>query len=152
PGIPEEKLDRLFIPFERLGAEHSQVEGTGLGLALSLRLVEVMGGNLRVESEVGVGSTFWVELRRVDGPREQARAAHRARVDASPDPVSPTAARILYIEDNLPNLTLIETILADRPNLTLLTAVQGQMGVYLAVEHRPDLILLDMHLPDINGD
>ena len=152
PGIPEEKLDRLFIPFERLGAEHSQVEGTGLGLALSLRLVEVMDGNLRVESEVGVGSTFWVELRRVDGPLEQARAAHRARVDASPDPVSPTAARILYIEDNLPNLTLIETILADRPNLTLLTAVQGQMGVYLAVEHRPDLILLDMHLPDINGD
>jgi CheY-like chemotaxis protein/two-component sensor histidine kinase len=150
-GISPDKLDRLFIPFERLGAEQSQEEGTGLGLALSMRLVEAMEGELTVESSVGDGSTFWLDFRGVDGPVEQAGAAQRAKVAEDGAATRPIAT-ILYIEDNLPNLTLIQSILADRPNITLLSALQGEMGVYLAAEHRPDLVLLDMHLPDIQGD
>jgi len=150
-GIPADKLDRIFIPFERLGAEQSQEEGTGLGLALSMRLAEAMVGKLTVESTVGVGSTFWVELPQDERPLER---AGRAASAAGPSRIAPTGpkATVLYVEDNLPNLTLIENILSDRPNITLLTAVQGEMGVYLAAEHRPDVILLDMHLPDIHGD
>jgi PAS domain S-box-containing protein len=151
PGIPAEKLDRLFIPFERLGAEQSQEEGTGLGLALSMRLVEAMEGTLSVESTVGEGSTFWVELPAVSGTLEHDIAAARP-AGAGESGGNGVMATILYIEDNIPNLTLIQSILADRPEITLLSAVQGEMGVFLAAEHRPDLVLLDMHLPDIRGD
>jgi signal transduction histidine kinase/ActR/RegA family two-component response regulator len=151
PGIPAEKLDRLFIPFERLGAEQSQEEGTGLGLALSMRLVEAMEGTLSVESSLGEGSTFWVELPSVTGPLERA-AATPSQPSAAGSGADRPAATILYIEDNLPNLSLIQSILADRPEITLLSTVQGKMGVYLAAERRPDLVLLDMHLPDIRGD
>ncbi len=150
-GIPADKLDRLFIPFERLGAEHSHEEGTGLGLALSMRLVEAMEGELTVESSVGIGSTFWLDFPSIDAPAVLAGSARRAEVADENEVVGPIAT-ILYIEDNLPNLTLIESILEDRPNITLLSALQGEMGVYLAAEHRPDLVLLDMHLPDIQGD
>jgi PAS domain S-box-containing protein len=151
-GIPPEKLDRLFIPFDRLGAEQSQEEGTGLGLALSQRLVDAMGGTLSVESVVHQGSTFWIELPRGEEPVAGSDRGAERRNHERPDPAGRPPATLLYIEDNLANLALIESILADRPELTVLSALQGQMGVYLAVEHRPELILLDMHLPDIDGD
>jgi PAS domain S-box-containing protein len=150
PGIPPERLGELFVAFSRLGAERSGVEGTGLGLALSRRLVEVMGGQLRVESAVGEGSTFWVELPVTESPRDRLEPG---RADgARPDAVARPARTILYVEDNLANLDLVETILMDRPEISLIPALQGRLGLQLAREHRPDLVLLDLHLPDISGE
>jgi CheY-like chemotaxis protein len=142
-------MDQLFTPFERLGAEQSEVEGTGLGLALSQRLVEAMGGTLEVESEQGVGSTFTVELPRVESPVQRLAGAGTP-LSAANGPGR--AVKMLYIEDNLANLSLIETILAAREEVTLLPALQGQLGLDLAWEHDPDLILLDLHLPDMPGE
>jgi CheY-like chemotaxis protein/anti-sigma regulatory factor (Ser/Thr protein kinase) len=146
PGIPPEKMGRLFTAFDRLGAEETGVEGTGLGLALSKRLVEVMGGAVGVDSAVGLGSTFWVELPRVESP------ATGVAPLATPVPASSTQGTVLYIEDNLPNLRLVERLLAHRPGVKLLSAIQGGLGLELAREHRPGLILLDLHLPDIPGE
>jgi CheY-like chemotaxis protein len=151
-GIPAEKLDRLFVPFERLGAEEDGVEGTGLGLALSKRLAEAMGGTLMVDTVPDEGSTFWIELDRIASPALSADPARFETGARSPEEVARPPAKILYIEDNLANLALVETILAERPEITLLSAVQGQMGLDLASEHSPDLLLLDMHLPDIQGE
>lgn len=153
-GISPEKLRRLFVPFERLGLERVGIDGAGVGLALSKRLVELMGGAIGVESEVDHGSTFWVELTAAESPNEQYQRM-RANV---PPPVAAvgTAARpirtVLYIEDNLSTVTLIQRVLAQRPEVKLLTAMQGRMGVDLARQHQPDLILLDIHLPDLTGD
>ena len=149
PGIAADPLDRLFTPFERLGAEQTDVEGTGLGLALSKRLVEAMGGRLGVQSELGRGSTFTVELPRAESPSDSVAPAVRRAAGAAD---AERAATLLYIEDNLANLSLIETVLASRPAIRLISALQGQLGLDLAWEHRPDLILLDLHLPDITGD
>jgi PAS domain S-box-containing protein len=150
-GIDPDRLDDLFVPFARLGAEQTDVEGTGLGLALSKRLVEAMGGAIHVESEPGVGSTFWLELERVESPVQRIM-----RTGALPAPTfgrrGERAATILYIEDNLANLSLIEAILAGRPEIKLLPALQGQLGIDLACQHRPDVILLDLNLPDMRGD
>jgi CheY-like chemotaxis protein len=143
-------LGELFVAFSRRGAERSGVEGTGLGLALSQRLVEVMGGQLRVESAVGEGSTFWVELPVTENPRERLELG---RADgARADTVARPARTILYVEDNLANLDLVETILMGRPEISLIPALQGRLGLQLAREHRPDLVLLDLHLPDITGE
>src|SRR5205809_2206959 len=149
PGIAPGKLERLFTPFDRLGAEATGVEGTGLGLALSKHLVDAMGGTLDVMSQVGVGSTFAVEL-----PLTAAPVAALEPRGGSPtvDPAPPDARMVvLYIEDNLSNLRLIEQVLGRRPRTTLLSAMQGRLGLDLAREHRPDLILLDLHLPDLPG-
>ena len=148
-GIPPERLDRLFRPFERLGAEQGSVEGTGMGLALSKGLVEAMGGRIGVESALGVGSTFWVELALTEGPLERYDRTHRSP-EGSPEPAGDRRV-VLHIEDNLPNLKLVERILARRPELSVLTAMQGRLGLELAREHRPDVILLDLHLPDLSG-
>jgi len=146
PGIPPEKLGQLFTPFERLGV--SGVEGTGLGLALSKGLAEAMGGTIGAESRVGQGSTFWVELARVENANAEAERV------AESVPISQVAKRsiVLYIEDNLSNLRLIEHLLSRRPGVRLLSAIQGRLGLELAWEHRPGLIFLDLHLPDIPGD
>lgn len=150
PGIPVEKLSRLFTPFDRLGAEQTGVEGTGLGLALCQRLVHAMGGTVGANSTAGTGSTFWVELPLTQSPLErladQITMAHdRGNLGDS------ERRKILYIEDNLSNLTLIEQMLADEPAVELITAMQGRIGLDLARQHLPDLILLDLHLPDIPG-
>ncbi len=150
-GIPPEKVDRLFTPFERLGAEQSEVEGTGLGLALSKRLVEAMGGALSFETRAGEGSTFTIELAEVESPTERL-AANGGVTDAHAKDGNGRTATVLYIEDNLANLSLIETILAGRPEISLMSALQGQLGIELAWQHSPDLILLDLHLPDMSGD
>jgi PAS domain S-box-containing protein len=151
PGIPSERAEELFVPFARLGAESSDVEGTGLGLALSRRLVQAMGGELEVESAVGKGSTFRVRLRAVESPLQ--RLAHREPPppDAAPSTGPDRPVRLLYIEDNLANLALVETILAGRPQVTLVPALQGRLGLDLARQHGADLILLDVHLPDLPG-
>lgn len=148
PGIPPEKIARLFTPFDRLGAEQTRVEGTGLGLALSMRLAELMGGAMGVESVVGEGSTFWVELPQVESPLVEVVLRKGAVV---PSEVPVTVGTVLYIEDNLSNLRLVERLLARRPNVKLLSAMQGRLGLELAREHRPSLIFLDLQLPDMLG-
>ena len=151
-GIAADKLERLFTPFDRLGAEGSTVEGTGLGLALSKSLVEAMSGAMDVRSQPGLGSTFSVELLVVAAP-VAAGAGRPVRPGPATTGDAPVSTRtILYIEDNLSNLRLIESILSQRPGISVLSAMQGRVGLDLARAHRPDLILLDRHLPDISGD
>jgi PAS domain S-box-containing protein len=147
-GIATEKLGRLFTPFDRLDVEPSGVEGTGLGLALCQRLMHAMGGDIGVDSTVGKGSAFWIELPAVDSPL---RTLPRNRTLAVDDASAAEPGKILYIEDNLSNLTLVEQMLAEQPHLELLTAMQGGLGLDLARQHAPDLILLDLHLPDLRG-
>jgi CheY-like chemotaxis protein/anti-sigma regulatory factor (Ser/Thr protein kinase) len=150
PGILTEKIARLFTPFERLDADRSGVEGTGLGLAVSRGLVELMGGTLGVESAVGVGSTFWLELPRAAAP--QLLQAPEAGEEAAPWASAGLTQTLVLIEDNQANVALLESILAQRPDVTVLTALQGCLGIELARRHRPNLILLDVHLPDMRGD
>jgi signal transduction histidine kinase/CheY-like chemotaxis protein len=149
-GIAPGLRERLFRPFDRLGAEARGSEGTGLGLALSKGLTELMGGTIGVESVEGQGSTFWVEFREAEAPAERAAAA-----EAEPMIPGGRVARrgtILYIEDNLSNLRLIEKVVARRPGVRLIPAMQGRLGLDLARDHRPGLILLDLHLPDLPGE
>ena len=154
-GIASDQMGRLFTPFERLGAELTGVEGTGLGLILVRRLLEALGGTLSVQSEQGVGTTFRVELAWA-GPAAVVSAALSpsfagadrrggARSDARSTPT------VLHIEDDLANLALVERILGSRPDVQLVVAMQGRMGLDLARDHHPDLILLDVNLPDITG-
>jgi PAS domain S-box-containing protein len=151
-GIAPEKMDQLFVPFARLGAEDSGVEGTGLGLALSRPLIEAMGGTIMAESVVGEGSTFTVDLPLAQAPSAPAEPAPHTTLDAPAARDGASLAKVLYVEDNVANLSLIEAILSGRPEITLLSALQGGLGVDLAAEHRPDLILLDLHLPDLPGE
>lgn len=149
-GIDSSSQTKLFVPFERLDAADSGIDGVGLGLALSLNLVEAMRGTMGVTSVLGTGSTFWVELARGDevtipDPEGDVRAALTERSYGG-------ARRVLYVEDTLANIRLIEAILGARPDVELIPAMQGQLGLELAREHVPDLILLDVHLPDLDGD
>jgi two-component system sensor histidine kinase/response regulator len=149
-GISKEKMPRVFTPFDRLGAEQSEIEGNGLGLALCQRLVRAMEGSMGVDSVPQNGSTFWVQLSAADS---------RLKILSQKPTVSPderlslfTERRtVLYIEDNFSNLTLVEELLKHEPHIELLTAMQGRIGVELARKHAPDLILLDLHLPDLPG-
>jgi signal transduction histidine kinase/CheY-like chemotaxis protein len=149
-GLDESSLARLFVPFERLDAAAVGVEGTGLGLALSRSLVEAMGGRLDVASTPGEGSTFTVELGRGEPPAVELTAADQAPVLAERRYASERS--ILYVEDTVANVRLIEEILTRRPSVRLLPAMFGGIGVELAREHLPDLILLDLHLPDLDGE
>ncbi len=148
-GIAPELMGRLFTPFDRLGAEQTTIEGTGLGLALSHHLVGAMGGTLSATSTIGQGSTFTVELRRAESPPLEIDGP--SRVDAREAVSANTRGTVLYIEDNLSNLRLLERIMTRRPGVKLLSAMQGARGLELARDHRPDLILLDLHLPDLHG-
>ncbi len=150
-GIADEDLVRAFAAFERLGAEATEVEGTGLGLALTRRLIEAMGGSIGVDSEVGRGTKFWLDLSVVSAPEVASRASKVAR-PAPPVPVRTDARTVLYIEDNPSNIKLVDTILKERPEITLLVAQQGSLGLELAREHAPALVLLDLNLPDISGE
>ena len=151
-GIPRHKLQLLFTPFERLGAESTAVEGTGLGLALSRGLAEAMGGSLGVVSEVDRGSTFWVELEPTDEPDTRILTEPSGQRAARPSLRPSRAATVLYIEDNSSNVRLMERVLGRRPGITLVHASQGQEGVAMAAARRPDVIFLDMHLPDVSGE
>jgi len=143
-GLDPGSLDRLFVPFERLVPSDSRIVGTGLGLALSKRLVDLMDGTITVESTPGEGSVFHVGLQRTDGPDLDAAAVA--------EPAARPTATVLYVEDNLANLHLVELILARLGNVEVMSAVQGGLGLDLARTHRPDLILLDLHLPDMAGE
>jgi PAS domain S-box-containing protein len=149
PGIPEELVDRLFSPFERIGAERTSVEGTGLGLAHSKVLAEQMGGRIGVTSNVGQGSVFWMELPvAVAAPEPEATPANEPATSGRPA----TTGTLLYIEDNPSNLRLVERALSHRPGVELLSATLASRGIELARERRPGLVLLDLHLPDMGGE
>jgi PAS domain S-box-containing protein len=151
-GIGPEKLALLFTPFERLGVDQTGIEGTGLGLALSRGLAEAMGGKVGVESELDRGSTFWVELSGAK-PSLDATPPAMGEALAAAVPASTVAGTILYIEDNTSNVRLVERLLRQRrPSVALLTASDGMAGVEMAVTHKPDLIFLDLHLPDMPGE
>ena len=147
PGIPEDKIPRLFAPFERLGAEQTRVEGSGLGLTLSKSLIEAMGGSLGVDTTQDQGTTFWIEVRATDGPSPETRPTPAHEVD------QPGAGgKVLYIDDNLSNLRLIERLVSHRAELELIPAMSGTLGIELAQQHIPDLVLLDLQLPDLRGE
>jgi PAS domain S-box-containing protein len=150
-GISPENLSRLFEPFERLDAAHSEIEGSGLGLFLSRRLMDTMGGQLQAESVLGHGSTFAVEMPLAPAQAAAPHPAPSVRQEEREGEASGRHCSVLCIEDNLSNLRLLEVILENRPEITLLAAMQGSVGIDLAQQHRPDLILLDLNLPDIPG-
>ena len=150
-GISRQDLQKLFVPFERLDAARGQTEGTGIGLALCKRLVEMMGGAIGVESAVGEGSTFWFELPPADRPTGREAGEHEGGTPAIAAETGQTST-VLYIEDNVSNADRIRHLLGEVGHVRLLSTVQGRLGLELAREHRPNLILLDLHLPDIPGD
>jgi signal transduction histidine kinase/ActR/RegA family two-component response regulator len=149
-GLTTDQLERVFEPFDRLGAEQTQIEGTGLGLTLSKSLCEAMGGTLAVTSVVGTGSRFSVALALAETPDEDAVPV-RAPGGMPAQDADEDALTILYIEDNPSNLKLVTRILERWRTVNLLSAVQATLGVELAQLHHPDLVLLDLHLPDRHG-
>lgn len=148
-GIRAEDVARVFEPFERLGAEQTGVEGTGVGLSLARHLIERMRGTLEVESVPEVGSTFFVELPMAVVAEEAPAGTGALRRPGGDSP--PHTFRVLLVEEDLSSLELVERVLARRPGLTVLSAVNGQMALDLALEHRPDLVLLDLNLPDTSA-
>jgi len=149
PGLSPEQLGQLFQPFNRLGQELDAVEGTGIGLVMTRRLTELMGGVLGVTSEVGKGSTFWVELNLTEAQQVLPAAAEPPALLGS-QVVQPLRS-LLYVEDNPANLMLVEDLIRQRPGIRLLSARDGMTGIGMARALLPDMILLDINLPGING-
>jgi CheY-like chemotaxis protein/anti-sigma regulatory factor (Ser/Thr protein kinase) len=140
-GMQPEELRRIFVPFDRLNAAQSGIEGTGLGLTIAKGLILHMRGDIGVRSTPGVGTSFWLDLPRAEAPIPV----------AMPTSFDPDAPVVLQIDGNADDTTLVERLLGERPELTLVTAMQGRLGVDLARDHRPALILLDLRLPDLHG-
>jgi len=149
-GIAREDIGKLFQAFERIGAENSGTEGTGLGLVVVKKLIEEMGGTVGVESEVGVGSTFWIELSTSENDGER---ISQTPAGSNPEPHKIKQVKtVLYIEDDQSNIELVEDILAEyRPEICLVVSKYGRQTVALAIEHNPACILLDLDLPDMKG-
>jgi CheY-like chemotaxis protein len=150
-GLSPEKLAQLFQPFNRLGQEAGGVAGTGIGLVVTKRLAELMGGVLGVESTVGEGSVFWCELISSDAPQLVVENGEIATFEL-PAVHTRTAQRtLLYVEDNQANMRLVEQLIARRPDVRLLTAVNGTLGIQVARTSQPTVILMDINLPGISG-
>ncbi len=149
-GIPPAQVESLFEPFNRLGAERTEVEGTGIGLTIAKRLMDLMAGNIGVQSEVGKGSTFYLD---VDISRESVVESDKHRVESAPlEPLSDKPEySILYVEDNPDNVKLVSQVFAHMPWVRVLSAADARLGIDLARAHRPDLILLDITLPGMDG-
>jgi signal transduction histidine kinase/ActR/RegA family two-component response regulator len=148
PGLSPEEIAQLFQPFNRLGQEATGEEGTGIGLVMTKRLVELMGGVIGVESVAGSGSEFWFELNRAAEPRLVPGAE---RVATVPERARSGQRTLLCVEDNPANMRLVEQLIARRPELRLLSAGDAARGIELAREHRPDVILMDINLPGMSG-
>jgi PAS domain S-box-containing protein len=151
-GLTSDKMLQLFQPFNRLGQERSMEEGTGIGLVMSKRLVELMGGSIGVESTVGFGSVFWFELNATSA--KHSVVLHPDTNNAVPSLFSDMVGRhtVLYVEDNPANLKLVEQLIGRRPELALLTATDGHQGIEVARASVPDVILMDINLPGISGN
>jgi len=149
-GLSPDKLTQLFQPFNRLGKEAGIEEGTGIGLMVSKRLVELMKGEIGVESTVGKGSVFWIELNLTAEP-QLAAAAGPTAVAQAPVQAAGRLRTLLYVEDNPANLMLVEDLIARRPDIRLLSAVTGIRGIEIARASRPNVILMDINLPGISG-
>jgi PAS domain S-box-containing protein len=150
-GLPPEMLQQLFQPFNRLGQERSTEEGTGIGLVMSKRLVEMMGGIIGVDSTVGMGSVFWFELNSTSEPQLETDLTPATEIAEAQDPRGAPLRTLLYVEDNPANLKLIEQLIARRPDIRLLSARDGHTGIQLARANLPALILMDINLPGISG-
>jgi len=147
-GLPPEMVEQLFQPFNRLGQERSTEEGTGIGLVMSKRLVEMMGGEIGVESTVGKGSVFWFELNSASEPELEGDLTPLEKALSTAQAESGAPLRtLLYVEDNPANLKLIEQLIARRPDIRLLSARDGTTGIHLARTNLPALILMDINLP-----
>ena len=144
-------LMQLFQPFNRLGQERSTEEGTGIGLVMSRRLVELMGGVIGVESTVGLGSVFWFELNSTAAPQLAVDGAEPAVMAQAQVQHSAPLRTLLYVEDNPANLKLVEQLIARRPDMRLLSARDGNLGIQLARANQPEVILMDINLPGISG-
>jgi PAS domain S-box-containing protein len=148
-GLSQEQIVHLFEPFNRLGQEEGGEEGTGIGLVVTKQLVELMHGAIGVDSAVGAGTTFWVELAASDEPvLEMAAFDTSTYIDQQVDAAPRT---LLYVEDNPANLNLVEQLITRRPDLKLLTAIDGYAGIQLARTYQPDVILMDINLPGVSG-
>ena len=150
-GLTPDKLTQLFQPFNRLGKEANVEEGTGIGLVVCRRLIELMGGVIGVESTVGVGSVFWIELNLTAEPQPAAGAAEPTAVARAQVQADVQLRTLLYVEDNPANLMLVEDLIARRPDIRLLSAADGNRGIEIARASRPDVILMDINLPGISG-
>jgi signal transduction histidine kinase/ActR/RegA family two-component response regulator len=151
-GLRPDQLDRLFQPFNRLGQENGVQEGTGIGLVVTRRLVELMGGEIGVSSSPGVGSLFWIELDGATLAASDARAAVAPVLALAAGPATPEVPHLLlYVEDNPANLRLVQEIVRFRPDLRLLPASDGHVGLSLARAHLPDIVLMDLNLPGLDG-
>ncbi len=151
PGISPDDLLKLFTPFERLHAAASEIEGTGLGLVLAQRLVKAMGGTLSVESVLGQGTTFSIKLTQATSAEKQLASMPHQVHTAVLAQRSERTCSVLCIEDNSSNIRLFEVIFEGRPEITFLIAMEGGRGLDMARQHEPDLILLDLDLPDMHG-
>jgi CheY-like chemotaxis protein/anti-sigma regulatory factor (Ser/Thr protein kinase) len=148
-GLSPAQLEELFQPFNRLGQEGGAVEGTGIGLVVTQRLVALMDGEMGVESEIGRGSLFWIEL-----PASQSHEARKTPAASLPAPLQQRHGKqhtLLYIDDNPASLELVAGALRHCPDLQLITASDGRRGADLAMAYHPDLILLDLNLPHMHG-
>jgi signal transduction histidine kinase/ActR/RegA family two-component response regulator len=150
-GLTPEQLTQLFQPFNRLGKEASTEEGTGIGLVVTKRLVELMGGTIGAESTVGVGSVFWFELDVTPAPRLGAHESENAEIVRPDVPHGAPLRTLLYVEDNPANLELVEQLIARRPDVRMLSAADGNLGIEFARAYQPDVILMDINLPGISG-
>jgi PAS domain S-box-containing protein len=150
-GLTPEKMAQLFQPFNRLGQEAGSVAGTGIGLVVTKQLVELMGGVLGVDSAVGEGSVFWVELRSTPAPELKVIARDPAAPKLASEPMDAPPKTLLYIEDNPANMKLVERLIDRRTDIQLLKAVDGTLGIALARSALPDVILMDINLPGISG-
>jgi signal transduction histidine kinase/ActR/RegA family two-component response regulator len=150
-GLPPEKMAQLFEPFNRLGQETGDEEGTGIGLVVSKRLVELMGGAIGAESTVGVGSVFWIELNATDAPSVHVEGLG-STVACRPEALEGARLRtLLYVEDNPANLSLVEQLVARCSDMRLLSARNGILGIQIARDSLPEVILMDINLPGISG-
>lgn len=150
-GLSEEKLAQLFQPFNRLGQEGGNNQGTGIGLVVTKRLVELMDGSIGVESKEGTGSKFWIELGSAEAPQHIVDHIEHTVADQTEIEYGTQLHTVLYIEDNPANLKLVEQLIARRPDLRLLSAINGRLGIELAHASLPDVILMDINLPGMSG-
>ncbi|MDO8299109.1 MAG: ATP-binding protein [Lacisediminimonas sp.] len=150
-GLSPEKIAQLFQPFNRLGQDANTEEGTGIGLVVSKRLIELMGGTIGMESTVGKGSLFWIEIDLTKERQTADCAAEPVSVAAASVLADPKVYTLLYVEDNPANLMLVEDLVARRLDMRLLSASDGHSGIEIARAAQPDVILMDINLPGISG-